>query len=741
MSPPTDYPLLKRAVCFLASRCDGAQELDGQGFNKLDTGFGKELAATEEWSPRQAHAAYQMLEKYKRQLANAGIDYDSIPEPDLSEQRVLGVYDDELVFKFAGDDFEDILSDVKALPWRRFVPEEEGGPHWIVGSRTDEELDAVQALVDKWDAHVTDGARRRLEEAREGAKSSGSTGTEAEAEHRIILHNGEPALDFPYDEQVKNDLKAHFSHWSWNGDEKLWEVTGNGGLVQEIEYWMELYPEFELTDDAAGWVESKRERAMKNRQTSQAGDSDFKADYSSGSGYQLYPFQRAGVEYATENERILLTDEMGLGKTVQALVTLEEKDAFPAVVVCPASLKQNWRKEANEWVPGRDVRVLEGTTASELGDADVYIMNYAMLSRGGDEWLNAFDEVNLEGIVLDESHYVKNKDAQRSEAAQALAANVPVRLLLTGTPILNRPKELVHQLRVLDRLGEFGGFWDFVKRYCDAHKTYIPGRGRVWDMTGASNTEELNRRLRESCMVRRRKEDVLDELPPKTDAIVPLETNRSKYNEALVEFREWKREATESELQAEAMVRLEKLKQAAVDGKLDQAVGWIEDFIENGEKLVVFAIHEDVIQRLKDEFPNAALIVEGQGQDEREAEKERFQEEEDCRLLIGAMGAHAGASPAGLGHTLTAASNVAFVELGWTPAHHDQCIDRTHRIGQDEPVTAWYLLGDDTIDEEIMDVLEGKREVVETATDGGTVEKSNVATEVAERLGEGDGRG
>jgi hypothetical protein len=733
MSSTSDIKRLQRATRLLAARCDGAKARDGHGFNKIDARFGQELAAQDDWTDRQARAAYDMLEKYERQLHEAGIDIADVDRPEVSENVVLGVKDDRLVFRFSGPDFESIKEDVKALPYRRFVPENEGGPHWVVGDRTKEDLRALEDLIEAWDPFLTDAARRRLETARENADGPNDS---SPAQHRVVLHDGVLALDFPYDEDVKDELKNHFSSWDWAPDAKLWLVDGNGELLDELDAWMETYPEFELGEDAKEYVARKREEVRQNREGSRAEDSDVMADYESASGHQLFGYQRAGVEYACENEHVLIADSMGLGKTIQALATLENKDAYPAVAVVPANLKQNWKREANEWVPERDVRILDGTTADELGDADLYVMNYAMLSRGADEWLTAFASEDLAGVILDESHYVKNEDANRSQAAADLADGVPVRLLLTGTPVLNRPQELVHQLRVLDQLGEFGGFWDFAKRYCDAHKEYVPGRGRVWDFSGASNTTELNQRLRETCMVRRQKSDVLSELPAKSHANVTLPADQDEHDEAVREFREWRRQADESELNAEAMVRIEKLKQAAVRGKLDAAIDWVEDFVAS-EKLVLFAMHRDVIDELRDAFPDTALIVEGQSGEEREREKERFQNDDDCRLLIGAMGAHAGASPAGLGHTLTAASNVAFLELGWTPAHHDQCVDRTHRIGQDEPVTAWYLMAKGTVEQDIKQVLDRKREVVDETTDGlakDDVAPEHVAVDVADRV-------
>ena len=191
-------------------------------------------------------------------------------------------------------------------------------------------------------------------------------------------------------------------------------------------------------------------------------------------GGELHPFQRAGVRYALERRRTFIADEQGLGKTVQALATLESDDAFPAAVICPASMKLTWERETQHWLPDRTVAVLEGRTDAtwtpEAESAEIVVLNYDILEAHLDR-LVARD---LNALVLDESHYVKNAGAQRTKAALELAAALPdgaLRLALTGTPVLNRPEELVAQLRVLDRLREFGSGARLTRRFRDAAAT------------------------------------------------------------------------------------------------------------------------------------------------------------------------------------------------------------------------------------------------------------------------------
>jgi len=227
--------------------------------------------------------------------------------------------------------------------------------------------------------------------------------------------------------------------------------------------------------------------------------------------------------------------------------------------------------------------------------------------------------------------------------------------------------------------------------------------------------DELNDRLRANCFIRRLKADVLKELPAKQMARVPLAlANAAEYRRAEEAFLEWleeKGEDVEAAQRAEHLVRIEKLKQLAAAGKLEEAIRWIRDFLESGEKLVVFATHRDVVARLATEFSAPSITGETPLAD-RQAAVDRFQSDPECRVIV--LNTRAG----GVGLTLTAASNVAFLELGWTPAEHDQAEDRCHRIGQERSVTAWYLLADGTIDAEIETLLEAKRTIVEAVTEG-----------------------
>jgi SWI/SNF-related matrix-associated actin-dependent regulator of chromatin subfamily A-like protein 1 len=442
-------------------------------------------------------------------------------------------------------------------------------------------------------------------------------------------------------------------------------------------------------------------------------------DIESRLGGELRPFQRAGVAYALWARRTFLADEQGLGKTVQALAALEADDAYPAVVVCPASLKLNWRREIEHWLPHRSVTVVSGTSGVHES-ADIVVLNYEIVhahrTRLGLRVPKA--------LVLDESHYVKNPRAKRTQAVRKLVSALApdaLRLLLTGTPVMNHPEELIAQLRVLGRLEEFGSGARFARRF-----------------QGAGAEERIHWHLRRSCFVRRLKSEVLPQLPAKRQVVVPVSLeNEREYRLAEQDVVKWLREQpldlseleakVAAALRAERLAQLNALRRLAARGKLGPALAWIHDFLESDEPLVVFAGHREVQELLLERFPDALHILGRDSVDAREAAVQSFQAGEG-QLLVAAT------RVAGQGITLTHASNVAFLDLEWTPAMHDQAEDRLHRIGQHDAVTAWYLLAAETIDETMIELIARKRGIVGAVTDGRRDESEALVQSVVREL-------
>jgi superfamily II DNA or RNA helicase len=440
-------------------------------------------------------------------------------------------------------------------------------------------------------------------------------------------------------------------------------------------------------------------------------------------GGELAPYQWAAVHYVLDARRAFLADEQGLGKTVEALAALEADGAFPAIVVCPASMKLGWQREAEKWLPHRTTAIVEGR-ATLPPAADITILNYEIVQAHRE----ALSGSRPRALVIDESHYCKNPRAKRTQAVRRLAAAVPgdgLRLALTGTPVLNHADELIAQLRVIGRLEDFGSGAQFSHQF----------RGEL-------SEERLHWHLRRRCFVRRLKREVLPQLPAKRQVVIPVAlTNEAEYRVAEKDVVEWLKQQPldlstleakiAATLRAERLAQLGALQRLAARGKLAAALGWVEDFLASGEPLVVFARHIEVQEALTTRFPKAVHILGSDSLRAREQAIDAFQEPDGPQLVIGAT------RVAGQGITLTRASNVAFLELEWTPAMHDQAEDRCHRIGQHDAVTAWYLLAANTIDEAMARVLESKRSIVAAVTDGRTIGDDGFVQAVVRELRDG----
>lgn len=298
------------------------------------------------------------------------------------------------------------------------------------------------------------------------------------------------------------------------------------------------------------------------------------------------------------------------------------------------------------------------------------------------------------------------------------AVKAPHLIALTGTPVLNRPAEIFPLLRAV-RPDEYQNFFAFAKRYCDAH----PG-SFGWDFSGCSNVEELRGKLQD-VMVRREKANVLKDLPAKRRVTIEVELSNAKdYRAAARRERDNLEDAFDKRDAGAALVVLNRLRRMAGWGKVEAAQEWVENFLLGGGQLIVFAHHKDVLDALRGELAKASVPTVRVDGDvpvkERQAAVDAFQAGQ-ARVFLGTPGA------AGVGLTLTAASDVLFVEREWTPAVEEQAEDRAHRIGQEESVTAWYLTASDSIDAKFAQLVEKKRAVIGAVLDGRRVEDADAS--------------
>lgn len=456
---------------------------------------------------------------------------------------------------------------------------------------------------------------------------------------------------------------------------------------------------------------------------------------------KLFPFQTEGVAYNLQKKRVIIGDHPGLGKTAQAIATIIAAQSFPCLIICPASLKLNWQREWHMWgdhkamlLSDRNKNTWHLFTKAEhnifhdKAIADVFITNYESLKKyfvsridkpeGKPLRLNHIKfntNINLfKSVVVDESHRVKDTRTQQTKFTKGICTNKDWIFCLTGTPVVNKPRDLISQLGIINQLERFGGYKRFIDRYCAGSDGY-------------SNLSELNYLLNKTCFYRREKKDVLKDLPDKIRQIVLCEINtRKEYNDALSDLEIYLKKykaATDEQVQrsmrGEVMVKIGVLKNISARGKLADVIEYVSDIISSGEKLVLFTHLREIQKNIHDHFPKAVTIFGNDSGQTRQMNINKFQNDPNIKLIICSIKA------AGVGITLTAASRVAFVELPWHSADTEQCEDRCHRIGQKNSVQCTYFLGKNTIDEWVYQIIEEKQKVSDEITGTKTkVEKS-----------------
>lgn len=435
-----------------------------------------------------------------------------------------------------------------------------------------------------------------------------------------------------------------------------------------------------------------------------------------------YPYQQDGIRFGLEHKRIIIGDEPGLGKTLQSIGIVDTANAYPCLVICPSSLKINWQREFGKFTD-KSALVLDNavrTTWSYLltmGMHQVAVVNYESLRKyfvwdiKGGKHFRLKDVVfcpqirMFKSIIIDESHRVKDPSAQQTIFTKGLSVGKEWIILLSGTPVVNRPEDLIAQLSIMNRLSEFGGRAQFMADYCTDPRDKMA--------EPAVPLSVLSRQLYETCMIRREKAKVLPQLPDKTRVDLYVEiSNAPEYNLAAADLAEYLRQYKECsdweirrKMRMEALVRFMTLRSLATMGKISQAVDFIRTFLDSGKKLIVFCSLHDIVDELKKAFPESVTVTGRDNPANKQAAVDAFQNNPAVQLIICSIKA------AGVGLTLTAASDVAFVELAWTYADCCQCEDRAHRIGQKDNVTCYYLLGRGTIDHTIYSLIHRKKSI------------------------------
>lgn len=707
------------ARTLIALRCDGARTKDGVGFSQADV--------VSVWD-KVSELLYKTMYKYRRQLTEMGVKLDEHFEKFVAPKWAKNV---KMPFgKYAGKTLFEITEIKMSYIWFMFSKFDEP---WSIFAKAiidnDDKQPALKyeaieenAIMHKsWDKYVLTFGKHNgkslywlfnndqgylnyfLRAENEGSDMFDTITLALEGKEYVK----EP--DY-YVDATSRKITVKCSRFNAKTVKRIWDVRWNReDLLWEVEYVLINSVRPALPAENTVYSEAFLELEKSLNFVSDAQETNAELDL-------LFDYQQEGVSFLNKADgRGLIADEMGLGKTIQSLGYTATNLRLPVLVVCPASVKYNWLEECEKWLNelwqlNLNIVVLNGAKIEDV-KADVYIINYDVIDARLDELLS----IKAQILILDEAHYIKNYKAARTIAALQLCSTIQRRILLTGTPVLNRPAELYTLLKAINpKL--FPNVIEFRKRYCDAELVQY-GQGKpFWNDRGASNLEELREQIDE-VMICRKKAEVLKDLPPKmrNSHVIKLE-NFEEYKNIFENFIKYVKEtkgkgAAESAEKAEAITKMNELWKFVGSKKVEAAKHLIYEHLEADEPVVVFAYHKEVISALMDEFSDVAVKVDGsvKSQDRQKIVND-FQSGK-AKVFIGNI------KSAGTGINLFKASNVIFVELIWSPSQHLQAEDRCHRIGQESSVNIKYIVAKNTIDEKMFRMLLGKLETIDVLTD------------------------
>jgi SWI/SNF-related matrix-associated actin-dependent regulator 1 of chromatin subfamily A len=442
-------------------------------------------------------------------------------------------------------------------------------------------------------------------------------------------------------------------------------------------------------------------------------------------GRSLRPYQRAGVAYVRDRPNALIADVPRLGKTVQAIGAANlSGEALPMLVVCPATTKVHWMRSLVDW------RTFDGTMQMVKGGgqeltADIVVINYEMLQT----YAKQLRQREWAWIIFDESHYLKNRDAKRTQVALGGDTRQSEsgllgrrRLFLTGTPIYTRPVDLFTVCRACDPTGLGHKYFDYVRRYCGGWKP-----GDVFDASGASNLEELQVRLRRKFMIRREKRDVIGEMTTQRDTVVIsageltgiVDDERNAFlrlftgqHGSLEEMLEGIADQGDTPIgedeDGDPPLSSQRLRLALA--KVPFVVAHVQEQLDAGEpKVVVFAHHREVVAALRDAFPGSVMLRGGMSEKDKQHAIDTFQTDPKCRVFVGNIQA------AGAGITLAAADVIVYAEISWVPSEMAQSEERIWLPEKTAPLSIQYVVVADSLDDTMVAVLKQRLANMETA--------------------------
>jgi len=452
---------------------------------------------------------------------------------------------------------------------------------------------------------------------------------------------------------------------------------------------------------------------------------DVVIDYSKYSHRPPLEHQKEAIQKLVENKKFILADDMGLGKTTSTIIAALESGSKKVLIICPATLKINWKREIENY---SDKTIYIAESKNFNTEADYVIINYDILKNFHDPKKKNESQVlasNFDLVIIDEAHYIKNVTAQRTKLINDIVKNIDRLWLLSGTPMTSRPIDYFNLLSLID--SPVAKNWmAYAIRYCQGYQFNVGGR-KVWNVTGASNLEELRDRTL-GLTLRRLKENVLD-LPDKIITPVYLRLKSKQYEEVMGEYYDWyDKNPEESKSLTVQFSKLTKVRQIIADEKIAQTIELAENILEQDKKVIIFCNFTDSLNKITEHFGKAAVKLDGSmSKPERQRSVDEFQDNPKVKVFVGNIKA------AGVGITLTAAEAVIMNDLSFLPSDHAQSEDRAYRYGQKNNVLVYYPIFENTIEGVIYDILNNKKQVIATVM-GDDQHPADAAEEILQRI-------
>jgi SNF2 family DNA or RNA helicase len=447
-------------------------------------------------------------------------------------------------------------------------------------------------------------------------------------------------------------------------------------------------------------------------------------DYSKYSHRPLLSHQVEAVEKLVKTKRFILADDMGLGKTTSTIVAALETEAKRVLIICPASLKINWQREIENYTD----RPTYICGSKRYEDADFVIVNYDILKNFHDPKDQDKPRIlksNFDLVIIDEAHYIQNKNAQRTKLINDFVKGIDRLWLLTGTPMTSRPMNYFNLLELIE--SPVAANWmAYVVRYCNGYQFKV-GNRKVWNVMGASNLEELRDRTTRQVL-RRLKTDVLD-LPDKIITPVYLRLKSKEYEELMGEYFEWyEKNPDENTSLTVQFTKLTKVRKVIAQEKINSTIELVENILEQDKKVIVFTNFTDSLNKIYEHFGKQAVYLDGScSPAKRQNAVDEFQNNDKIKVFVGNLKA------AGVGITLTAAEAVIMNDLSFVPSDHAQAEDRSYRYGQKSNVSVYYPIFENTIEGTIYDILNKKKNIFETVM-GDNMGRAEIVQEIMNQI-------